>query len=57
MSATAIVIIADLATLVLAIIINAVMIGVRWGEMRRDVVSLKESVSEIKGMFVMKLKE
>jgi hypothetical protein len=54
---TAVIIISDVVTLLLALIINALVVGVRWGEMRRDINTLKEDLHEIKGMFVMKLKE
>lgn len=57
MSETSIIIFSNLVTLLLAIGFNAIMVGVRWGEMRRDIVILKEDLHEIKGMFVLKLKE
>lgn len=57
MSTATIIVLSDLVTLIIAITFNAVLIGVRWGEMRRDITGLKEDVHEIKGMFILKLKE
>lgn len=53
----AIIVISDLVTLMLALGINAIMVGVKWGEMRRDITVLKEDIHEIKGMFTLKLKD
>jgi len=57
MNVTAVIVISDIITLLIAVAFNAIVIGVRWGEMRRDISTLKEDLHEIKGMFVMKLKE
>ncbi len=54
---TAIIAISDLATLVAAILINAVQMGIRWGKIEADLSTLKEDLHEIKGMFVLKLKD
>jgi hypothetical protein len=56
-SETAIIIISNLGTLMVAVFVNAVMLGIRWGEMKRDIQGLKVDMAEIKGMFTLKLKD
>ncbi len=57
MSTIALIILSNLGTLAVAVTVNLVTFGIRWGEMRRDIASLKESLAEIKGMFVLRLKD
>ena len=57
MSTDAIIILSNLGTLLLAVVINLIGMGVRWGEMRRDIRSLKDDMAEIKGMFVLRLRD
>jgi len=56
-STIALIILSNLGTLAVAVTVNLVTFGIRWGEMRRDIASLKESLAEIKGMFVLRLKD
>ena len=57
MSPAVIVIVSDLVTLVLTLGITLISIGIKWGHITADMTQLQKDVAEIKGMFVLKLRE
>lgn len=57
MNTIGVVIVSDLITLVLTLTTTLLSIGIKWGRITSDIGNLKSDVSEIKGMFVLKLKE
>lgn len=57
MGTVGIVIVSDLVTLVVTLTTTLLSIGIKWGRITSDISNLKSDVSEIKGMFVLKLKE
>jgi hypothetical protein len=44
-------------TFVSSITVSAFISGMRWGDMRRDIETVKRDVAEIKGMFTLTLKD
>lgn len=57
MSPIVLVLISDAVTFGLSLVIPLFIAGVHLGEIRRDVVMLKESLAEIKGMFTLTLRD
>lgn len=57
MSPITIVLISDVATFVLSMVIPLFVAGMRWGEIKRDINTLKQELAEIKGMFVLRLRD
>ncbi len=57
MSTTALIVISNLVTLVLAIGTSLVGIGIKWGRINAELTAVKESLAEIKGMFVLRLRD
>jgi hypothetical protein len=47
----------DLLTVVLSASVTLVIIGVRWGRLETQVTELQKDIAEIKGMFVLRLRE
>ena len=56
-NAIILVIISDAITFVLSMLVTLFVAGIRWGEIRTDVSKLKDDISQIKGMFVVKLRD
>jgi len=56
-STTALIVISNLVTLVLAIGTSLVGIGIKWGRINAELTAVKESLAEIKGMFVLRLRD
>lgn len=52
-----IVVLSEAGTFVLSVSTAMFISGVRWGEMRTKVDRIEKDVAEIKGMFVLKLRE
>lgn len=44
-------------TFMTSVCTSAFISGMRWGDMRRDLETVKRDVAEIKGMFTLRLKE
>ncbi len=57
MNTALLIIVSDLVTLVLAIGTSLVGIGIKWGRINAELAAVKESLAEIKGMFVLRLRD
>lgn len=47
----------DLVTIVITLGTTLLSIGIKWGKITTDISNVKSDISEIKGMFVLKLKD
>lgn len=47
----------SVAGFLVSVIVSSFIAGVGWGTVRRDVDGLRREVAEIKGMFVLKLRD
>lgn len=57
MSLTSLVVISELVTFVVSILVSVFVAGRSWGEIKRDVETVKRDLAEIKGMFIVKLRD